>query len=192
MADNEKNNLIIGTVGRLVPVKDYPTLLKAFSIIHSAFPQAQLIFVGDGPLKGKLQSIRDSLNLKESVRFLGQREDVHELYRRMRVFVLCSLSEGMSNVILEAMASRLPVVATAVGDNPLLVDNGKTGILVTAEKPQELAQAIISILADANKAEEMGKAGYARVKERFGLEEMISGYEKVYAHLVGKKGVGRS
>lgn len=183
----DKNDLVIGTVGRLVAVKDYETLIKAFSLVVKAIPNAKLMFAGDGPLAEELGSLVKKLKIEEKVIFLGHHNDVHKLYKFMNVFVLSSLSEGMSNVILEAMASSVPVVATKVGSNPELIENGRNGFLVSVGDKIELARSIIGILSNPAEANKMGQAGFKRVQDSFTIDKMVNGYEKTYLCYFEKK-----
>lgn len=174
-------DIVIGAVGRLVPVKDHKTLIAACGILNAGFPRLKLLIIGDGPAKEELMRYAGSLALSDKVIFAGQRNDTRALYRLMNIFALSSLSEGMSNVILEAMASRLPVAATNVGDNPLLVEEGKTGLLVGPGSPELLAAAIKKILHEPGLAARMSEAGFRRVQERFSLARMVREYEAVYS-----------
>ena len=123
--------VLVGSVGRLDPVKDFPTLLRSFKAILSEFPKAKLAIVGDGPIRSSLVDLCRELNLDSSVLWLGERSDIAALFRCFDLFVQTSIFEGMSNTILEAMASGLPVIATETGGNPELVRNHETGLLDT-------------------------------------------------------------
>jgi sugar transferase (PEP-CTERM/EpsH1 system associated) len=173
-------NLVIGSVGRMVPVKDHVSLISAFAQVNRIIPNTKLLLIGDGPLHGQLERAAKDSGVFEKTRFLGERSDIHDLLELMDVFVSASLSEGMSNVILEAMASKLPVVATQVGNNPQLISDGITGRLVPAQQPATLAKAIVDVLSDAKKAKTMGKSGYEFVKQNFSLEKMVKDYEDLY------------
>ena len=183
----EKDDIVIGTVGRLVPVKDYATLIKAFSLTVKIMPNAKLVFVGDGPLAEDLAILTKKLKIEEKVKFLGHRNDVLKLYSIMDVFALTSLSEGMSNVVLESMASKVPVVATKVGSNPELIEDGNNGFLVSVGDKIGLARSIIKILSNPEEAKRMGQAGYERVKNFYVIDKMVDNYETIYLHYIEKK-----
>ena len=118
-----------------------------------------------------------------AVRLSGSRENVTELLHGLDIFVLPSLNEGISNTILEAMASGLPVVATDVGGNSEIVINGQTGILVPEDDPEAVAKALLTYVDDREMAKTHGRAGRARMKKSFGLSTMIDRYAAVYESL---------
>jgi sugar transferase (PEP-CTERM/EpsH1 system associated) len=132
---------IIGIVGRLDPVKDHQSLFEAFNLVRKDLPEAILLVVGDGPDRRRLEDLAG-----DGIVFLGNRLDVPTLLKALDIFVLPSLNEGISNTILEAMASALPVVATAVGGTPEIVKNGRTGLLVPPKTPSAIATAILKYL----------------------------------------------
>ncbi len=178
-------SFVIGTVGRLVPVKDQDSLIAAVAIARAALPNLELVIVGDGPLRSQLTARAEALGLAGVVRFAGHRSDVEAAFPAMDLFVLSSLSEGLSNTIMEAMASGVPVVATRVGGNAELIDDGVNGRLVASQSPPELARALVELGQDREKRQEIARAGRARVLERFSLESMISGYTRVYRDVAG-------
>lgn len=178
--------LVFGAVGRLVPVKAYPILLKAGKLVFKEIPQAHLVIVGDGPLRNALLQLARDYNMMDRLHFLGARKDVQEILRALDVYVLCSESEGMSNTILEAMASGRPVVATAVGGNPELVIDGETGLLVRPNHPHQLATAIMKLLREPECRRRLGRCGRQRVEKQFSLESMVRNYAKVYLELLAR------
>ena len=171
---------LVGVVGRLDPIKDHSTLLRAFSRLGAA-PDARLLVVGDGPGRARLES-----EAGEGVIFLGDRREVPELLRALDVFVLPSRNEGISNTILEAMATGLPVVATRVGGNPELVEDGLTGVLVPPGDAAALAAALEGYRARPEAGRAHGEAARARVLERFAVERMIASYEAVWARVAAR------
>lgn len=181
------NDSIIGTVGRLAPIKDQKTLIYAFAKVIKHIPNVKLVIVGDGESRIELEDIASSLQLNESVRFLGMRFDIPELLAIMDLFVLPSLHEGISITLLEAMASRLPVIATNVGGNPEVVLNGKTGILVPHSNPEALAKEIIALLKDEQTRKNYGIYGQQVVQKNFSLEEMVNNHEELYISCLKKK-----
>lgn len=183
---------VVGTVGRLDPVKDHAGLLRAFAGLTAAHPDALLVIAGDGPCREELTRLTGALGLGERVRLLGDRRDVPGVLSALDLFVLPSIAEGMSNTILEAMASGLPVVATRVGGNPELVEEHVTGRLVPSRDPGALADAVAVYLDDPHVRAVQGKAARQRATERFGLERMCEGYVDLYRRLVGGRAGARS
>lgn len=179
---------IIGTVGRLDPVKDYAGLIRAFATLPKE-PRATLVMVGDGPCRPDLEQLIRLLGLGERARLVGERDDVPLLLRSLDLFVLSSVGEGIANAILEAMATGLPVVATRVGGNPELVADGVNGLLVEASAPAALAAAMHRYLADPSFAEQHGRAGRARAESEFSIERMFAAYGSLYAQLLASRTV---
>lgn len=176
--------LVIGAVGTLRPVKGYEYLIRAIPLILKSVPQAKLVFIGDGESENELKELTKNSGLQDSILFLGRRKNAQRLMNGFDVLAVPSLSEGISMVILEAMAISLPVAATKVGGNPEVVEDGVTGILVEEKNEAGLAQGLIHILRDENKRKTMGIAGLKRVKEKFSLENMARKYEEVYEGLL--------
>jgi sugar transferase (PEP-CTERM/EpsH1 system associated) len=175
--------LVVGTVGRLVPVKDQRTLVSAAAALHAGLADLQVLLVGDGPLRNDLTRQIQALGLGAVVRLLGTRPDVEQVLPALDVFVLPSLSEGMSNTIQEAMGCGLPVVATDVGGARELVIPEDTGLLVPAGDPDALASALISLAQAPAQRGAMGAAARRRAEAVFSLERMIGDYERVYLEL---------
>jgi glycosyltransferase involved in cell wall biosynthesis len=173
-------------VARLAREKDVPTLLHAAALIATGQPDFRLEIAGDGPERSNLEALRDRLGLGQHVRFLGAVRDVPRLLARARLFVLPSLSEGISLTLLEAMARGLPVVATTVGGNPEVVSQGATGLLVSARDPNALAEAVLGLWRQPNLGRRMGQAGRQRVEQHFDVRQMVARYESMYLHPSGK------
>ena len=179
--------LVIGSVGRLVAVKDYPTLVRAFIRLHALSPQAdglRLLLVGDGPERAACERLLTAAGLAGQVWFAGNRDDIPELMRAMDLFVLPSLGEGISNTILEAMASGLPVVASRVGGNSELVREGETGSLFAAGDHEALARLLLDYGRDPARLEREGLAARRRIETEFALERMAAAYAAVYDGLL--------
>ena len=174
---------VFGTVGRMVPVKAHPVLLDACRQVFREIPQAYMLIAGEGPLRGDLDRIVKEYGIVDRVKFLGWQPDVQSVLQALDLFVLSSHSEGMSNTILEAMASGLPVVATAVGGNGELVNDGDTGLLVPPDDPPALARAITALLRDPESRSSMGLRSRQRVLQDFSLETMASNYARHYVEL---------
>ncbi len=177
----EPGTQLIGTVGRLNPVKDHATLLRAFAQVQASLPRAALVVVGDGALRGELQALAATLGIAPRVRFLGDRGDVQRLLVGFDVFVLASRSEGYSMALLEACAAGLPIVATDVGGNREIVADGRNGLLVPSTDAGALANALHALLADPPRAQAMGRAGVEWARREATLEAMAARYERLYA-----------
>jgi glycosyltransferase involved in cell wall biosynthesis len=147
-------------------------------------PCLRLVMVGDGPLRNEAAAILDQAGMAELAWLPGERNDVPDVLRGLDCFVLPSLAEGISNTILEAMASGLPVVATRVGGNGELVTEGCTGQLVPAADADAMARAIIGYATDPDRARAAGRAGRADMERRFSLEAMIGAYQGLYDRLL--------
>ncbi len=182
--DRLKGQFIIGTVGRLEVVKDQLNLVESYIHILAKYPELSghiaLVLVGSGSRRFELQNCIEQAGLDSSVWFAGDRSDVRQLLNTFSVFVLPSKSEGISNSILEAMATGLPVVATDVGGNTQLVDSGRTGRLVPKEDPQALADALYEYISQPDILAEHAIAARQRAVEHFSLNKMVGEYEKVY------------
>jgi sugar transferase (PEP-CTERM/EpsH1 system associated) len=178
------DTFIVGTVGRLEIVKDQLTLVRAFLHLVGTDPRARerlrLVVVGEGALRNEAQRILREGNAEHLCWLPGERDDVPDILRSLDLFVLPSLREGISNTILEAMASGLPVVATKVGGNPELVEEGKTGILVPVSDPVAMANAIRTYIDQPELLIIHGQAGRKRAEEYFSMEKMVNGYLAVY------------
>jgi glycosyltransferase involved in cell wall biosynthesis len=170
---------VCGIVGRLSPEKDHRTLLIALDILRKSGSPAHLVIVGGGGLK----SLAGGLGLDERVHFLGFRSDVAELLPLFDLFVLSSTEEGISLTLIEAMAAGLPIVATRVGGNPEVVVDGETGVLVEPGQPGALAEAVGSLLSDAESRMRMGGRGREVAQERFDIERLIDQYQAIYAEI---------
>jgi len=176
---------VIGAVGSLYPVKGHIHLVRALPAILQRCPRTLLLLIGRGELEQALRQEVARLKLDAHVRFLGFRRDVPLLLSALEVFVLPSLSEGLSMAMLEAMAAGKPVVATRVGGNPELVLDGESGYLVDAESPQALADKVVRLLQDRELANRMGVRGRLRVREKFTLRTMVDAYQRLYESPTG-------
>ncbi|HUT73652.1 MAG TPA: glycosyltransferase [Armatimonadota bacterium] len=176
---------VIGTVGRTDPVEGQHFLIEAMAAIAASFPHARLVVVGAkvAPEFADLRRTAVIFGVDDRVVFTGTREDVPDLLAAMDVFVLPSLSEGMSNALLEAMAAGLPIVATTVGGNAEVIGEDGAGVLVKPGSPVELAQAICPLLHDPQAARAMGERARRRVVERYRLAQVASAYCSIYDRL---------
>ncbi len=176
----------IGSVTRMQEVKDPLTLARAFVQLLKRGVDARLVLVGDGPLLPEVQEVLRSAESSGRANFVGTRQDVPELLRSFDVFALSSRVEGISNTILEAMATGLPVAATRVGGNAELVEDGVTGTLVPPRDPDALAEALARYAADTRLRREHGSRARSKVEREFGLEGMVARYLGVYDGLLAK------
>jgi len=171
-------------VGRMQTVKDQLTLAHAFVQALTLAPELRqrmrLIMVGEGPLRAQVRDVLDTAGLGALAWLPGERSDVPDIMRGLHAFALPSLAEGISNTILEAMASGLAVVATAVGGNADLVLQGQTGYLVAPSDPQAMALHLVALAANPQRARSMGHAGRQRAQTTFSLQAMVSTYQSVY------------
>jgi len=173
-----------GTVGRLQPVKDHATLLRAFSHLLTSRPdmvgRVRLLVIGDGPLLPDLRALAHSLTIDSSVWFTGALHDIPKVLRSLDVFVLPSLNEGISNTILEGMAAGLPIVATAVGGNIELVEDGDSGRLFSPGDTAGLSGILGQYVTDAQLRQAHSCAARRIALERYSLTAMVERYEAVY------------
>jgi glycosyltransferase involved in cell wall biosynthesis len=167
-------------VGRLSPEKDVATLLRAAALVAPQCPSFALEIAGNGPCLADLNRLASDLGLGDRVRFLGEVRDIPALLARASLFVLPSMTEGISLTLLEAMARGLPVVATRVGGNPEVVVDGETGLLVPPQDPAGLAAAVIQLSRDPEEGRLLGLAGRGRVEQHFDVRRMIAEYEAHY------------
>ncbi len=178
--------LVIGTVGRLSPEKGgVDVLIRAVERLHRDHPRARLVVVGDGPLKPDLEKVGDDLG--SNVIFTGTRTDVSRLLSAMDIFVLPSLKEAMPIALLEAMAMRLPVVATRVGGVPEIVEDGENGLLVPPGDEPALHAALQHLADDPALMSTVAHAGQAHVQANFTLDSMVARVEQLYDTLAKSK-----
>lgn len=185
------NELLIGSVGRMAEVKDYPNLVRAFlrmlELAPEARARARLVILGEGVARAACLDLLKQANAEQLAWLPGSRDDIASLMRQFDVFVLPSLGEGISNTILEAMACGLPVVATSVGGNSELVEDGLTGTLVPPADPEAMAQALLAYFEDNAMARSHGEAGREKIEAQFSMEAMVRGYMGVYDKVLGDK-----
>ena len=186
---NAPEHWLIGTVGRMQLVKDQTNLARAFVLALQQQPalreRLRLVLVGEGALREQCATILRDAGLLDLAWLPGERGDVADVMRGLDCFVLPSLAEGISNTILEAMATALPVIATDVGGNADLVVHGQTGEMVPSENAAALAQGILSFALDPEKSRAMGQSGRQRVQARFSLHAMVCAYQLIYNQHLG-------
>ncbi len=179
-----KETFTVGTVGRIVPVKDQMTLVKAIEYLvnqgAAMTNNLRLVIVGDGELFPLLQTYIYEHNLQDYIKLLGARNDVSEILKTIDVFVLPSLAEGIALTLLEAMASGLPVIATNVGGNPELVDHENNGMLVPPQAIGALAGCIQRYQTDHDLRARHGQQGRNKIARFFSIEAMANNYLMLY------------
>lgn len=185
-----KGEFVWLAVGRLDVPKDYPTMIAAFAQVAGKHPDARLLIAGDGPLRFDLEAAVSRMDLGDRVQLLGNRRDVPDLMSAADGYAMSSAWEGMANVLLEASATGLPVVATDVGGNPEVVLDGVTGYLVPPKDPEALARAMLRIMdLSAEQRSAMSSAARNRIVAEFSLDHVVDLWEHLYRELLTKKGV---
>lgn len=186
------STIVFGTVGRLVPIKDQQLLLTSVSELARRGLDVAALIVGDGPLLDELRSSANQNSaLKSRIHFTGARSDTPNLLNAMDVFVLPSIMEGMSNTLLEALATGLPVVATAVGGNPEVLGGEQCGFTFSPRDAKGLVHVLTDLAENSELCKLMGHNSRHRAVTVFGLEKMISSYRNLYWGLAEKHNVLR-
>jgi glycosyltransferase involved in cell wall biosynthesis len=180
-----ESDLLFVCVARFAPQKNHALLLKAFAEGPAADRKAHLLLIGDGALRKRLELQAENLGLSRRVHFLGLRTDIPEILRATDVFVLSSDFEGNPLSLMEAMASGLPIVSTAVGGVPALLESGEQGLLVPPGDSGSLSKAMMALLQSQEARNSWGRAASRRAKERFDVSTMVQAYEEVYEQVLG-------
>jgi len=178
---------VIGIVARLEEVKGHTYFIQAMQRVVEQNDNVAALLIGDGVCRPMLEEQVKSLGLDKFVHFLGKRKDVNDLLKAIDFFVLPSLSEGLPNVILEAMASGKPIIATRVGGVPEAVVQDGNGILVEPQKPDQLKTAILELLNDHEKIEDYGKCSRKLAENEFSLQKQLNDFEEMYRSLYQEK-----
>jgi glycosyltransferase involved in cell wall biosynthesis len=174
-----RDAFVVGTAGRLDPVKNLPVLLHLMALLRDKVKGAAAVIVGDGPERAALETTASELGVTESVIFAGYRSDVRALMPAFDVYLNCSTYEGVSLTILEAMAASLPVIAAPVGGNPEVVVDHETGYLIPA-RPRSIVEAVRRLAFDARLRRTMGDAARWRVIRHFSIARMVDEYASIY------------
>ena len=185
---------LIGIVGRLTAVKNHKLLLEAIRILKEENPRcnARFLIVGDGEMRKDLEEYAAGLDIRDWIYFIGWRKDIAGVYADLDLVALTSLNEGTPLSLIEAMASKKPVVATSVGGVPDLVEHKKTGWLVSSGNAAQLKEAVITLLDDERLREDMGEAASRYVYERYSKERLVKDVEGLYKNLLAQKNIGKS
>ncbi|RME87382.1 MAG: glycosyltransferase, partial [Zetaproteobacteria bacterium] len=176
---------VILNVANLIPYKGHKDLLESFALVKKEIPHAVLLIAGgDRGIGSMLRNKARDLEVDDSVRWLGLRDDVPQLLSLADVFVCSSHEEGFSNAVMEAMAAGVAVVATDVGGNREMLENGRLGVLVPARSPEAMAQAIVRLARDPRLREDLGRNAAATVQEKYTPEAMTDAYLRLYRSLL--------
>jgi sugar transferase (PEP-CTERM/EpsH1 system associated) len=184
-----ETSLLIGTVGRLVPIKGQALLLHATKLLLERGVDLHVALAGDGSELDNLRYLTASLDLSNRAHFLGALKNVEDFLNALDVFVLPSVSEGMSNTLLEAMSSGLPVVATRVGGNPELIQENVSGQLFRVGDVAELAEHLSALAGDVELMQTLGASARARILAEYGLDAMVGRYRNLYRQLAMRRGI---
>jgi glycosyltransferase involved in cell wall biosynthesis len=175
--------LLLGSVGRLVEQKDYPTQLRAFASMSARVP-VRMVVAGAGPLESELRGLASQLGIADRVCWLGERRDVWAILRSLDAFVIASKFEPFGVAVLEAMATGLPIIATDVNELREILDGGRAGMLVPAERPDALARAMTTVSSDADLRARLGGHASGVARERYSLPAVVAAYQGLYAELL--------
>jgi glycosyltransferase involved in cell wall biosynthesis len=177
--------LVVGAAGRLSPEKGFGQLVEAAPPVLRQYPDAGFVLFGDGPLRQEIADRIEALGLGDRVILAGFCDDLDGFLPALDVLALPSFTEGLPNVVLEAFAARVPVVATAVGGTPEVVDDGVSGYLVPPGDPDALARRLQELLGDEGRRQQMGQRGYERVRAEFSFEAQARQYQHLFATVTG-------
>jgi len=182
-----EHSIVFGFVGRLVPIKDVPTLLLAFERLLQTIPDAYLLLAGDGPTRPDVQALIADRALASHVRLLGWREDLARIYAAMDVCVLSSRNEGTPVALIEAMQAGRPIIATRVGGVPDVVADGDTGLLVGPGDVEALAGAMATLARDPALRSRLGQLGRERTARQFGSERLVDDIATLYENALEER-----
>lgn len=185
--DIPDGHTVVGTVGRLHPVKGHDTFLRAAAEVVASRPNTSFVIVGDGSELFPLEDLATELGIRDRVRFAGYRTDVAALIAMFDVLVVASLSEGFALTAAEAMAQAKPVVATRVGGIPEVVADGVTGRLVPPSDPSSMGKAILEVLANPQRAAAMGEQGLRLCRERFSIAANVRRFCEIYEEILAAR-----
>jgi len=181
---------VVVNVAHLSPVKGQKHLVQSIPMVLAKIPTARFFIVGGGALMGELQALAKSLGLNEALIFTGFRHDVGAFYQIADLFVMSSVGEGLGTAVIDALAMSKPLVATNVGGIPEIIRDGETGRLVPPADPAALAEGIIELLSNPDKAKRMASQGQMDVRQKFSVEAMVEGNIDVYQKILRANGHG--
>jgi glycosyltransferase involved in cell wall biosynthesis len=174
------DTVLVGSVGRLVEQKDYPTQLRAFAIAAKAEPRLRMILAGDGPLRGMVEGLAAELGITDRIVLLGHWVRVPALLRALDVFVLASKFEPYGVALLEAKCAGSAIVATAVNEIPKILNDGVTGMVVPAETPEPMAQAFVRMAQDAALRRRLAENAFAEAQQKHSIDAVAGAYQALY------------
>ncbi len=180
----DRTHFVVGMVARLDPDKGHETLIQSALTLVTRYPRMRFALAGDGTLRKNLEAMVQEKGLSPFFSFLGYRPDIEKVLHAFDVVTLPSLHEGLPNVLLEAMAAGVAVVATAVGGIVDLVVDGETGLLIPPAEPAALENALSCMASHPEKTRRMGAAGRQRVEEYFSLSRQVQAFEEVFGSLM--------
>ncbi len=178
--------VVVGSVGNLLPLKNYGSLVRWFGDLAAQFPQVQMLIIGEGEERQALESLVAQLRLTDRVRLPGFRADIPEVLGAMDMFAFPSLSEGLSMALLEAMAAGLPCVALNIGGNAEAVVDGETGYVVSSEDEPGFKEALIRLINDRELRKKLGAAGKKRAFTLFNPKRLAAQYAELYLSLLNR------
>jgi len=180
--------LVLGAIGRLSPEKGFDNLIRAVcQIVKSGVTNLQIWIIGEGRDRERLEALIDELRMGAHVRLLGQRSDMLAVLEALDLFVLSSIREGLPNVVLEAMAMEIPIVATRVGSVPDVVEDGATGRLIEPGNVSELIAGIENMLANPVERERQASAARSVIEERYSFAVRMQRMKRVYEHVLAEQ-----
>jgi len=182
-----QRHIIIGSVGRLVGVKNYPSLMNAFAKVGQQNENTHLVLAGDGPERTALELIASKLNLSDRVHFLGKRDDIPNVMNGFDLFVLPSFSEGLSNTLLEAMSCGVPVIASKVGGNPEIVKANVSGFLYPSGDVEALKEILNNLCNSPSDIKKLAALAREHIVNNYSLSSMVNNYENVYKSQLADK-----
>jgi glycosyltransferase involved in cell wall biosynthesis len=174
------DQILVGSVGRLVEQKDIPTQIAGFSAAVSREPRLRMVLIGDGPLRAELEGLAREAGVADRIAFLGYRSDVTDWLQAFDVFVQTSKFEPFGVALLEAKAFAVPIASTAVDEVPEILSHGRSGLLFEPSSPGALAEALLKLAGSVELRESLARQAYAEALDRHGLPAMIGAYEDLY------------
>ncbi len=186
------DNFVLGNVGRMDYWKNQRILIEILPDLKKVFPNIKLVFVGGGDEEDNLKKLALEKKVENDVLFLGKRCDVNEILKAFDLFVFPSLTEGLPLVVIEAMATGLPIIASPVGGIPELIIDDKNGFLVSPTSKSEIKSAIIKLIENQDLRIKMGQIGRKIFESNFSLPQMVRNYLKIYENLLERKELGKN
>ncbi len=184
----QPHQIAVGQVSKLWEGKGHSDIIRAMPIILKTLPGLKMFFIGDGPIRRKLEDLTRETGVADNVVFLGHRDDVAQVTASLDIAVLASHFEGMGRVVLEAMAAGVPVIAARVGGIVDLIEDKSNGLLIDPHSPDQIAQAIIRLAKNETQRWHLGEAGKKSLKKDFDADTMVKEIDKVYEEILGEQG----